>query len=76
MNEKTEATISILAALFVLFSAMLDPRVSVVLSVIFLVAFAVYKFTRPARQISLLKCDDKVEIMVNSGAGNVEVNTN
>ena len=51
MNEKTEATISILAALFVLFSAMLDPRVSVVLSVIFLVAFAVYKFARPARQI-------------------------
>lgn len=51
MNEKTEATISILAALFVLFSAMLDPKVSVVLAVIFLVALAVYKFTRPARQI-------------------------
>lgn len=46
MNEKTEATISILAAMLVLFSAMLDPRVSVALSVIFLVALAVYKLTR------------------------------
>ena len=51
MNAKTEATISILAAMFVLFSAMLDPRVSVALSVVFLVAFAVYKLTRSARQV-------------------------
>ncbi len=51
VNEKTEAEISILAAMFVLFSAMLDPRVSVALSVIFLVALAFYKLTRPARQI-------------------------
>jgi hypothetical protein len=46
MNEKTEATISIIAALLVLFSAMFDPRISVGLAVVFLVALAVYKFTR------------------------------
>jgi hypothetical protein len=44
VNNKTEGTISILAALFVLFSAMLDPRVSVVLAVVFLIGLAIYKF--------------------------------
>ena len=48
MNDKTEATLSILAAIFVLFSAMFDPRISAGLAVIFLAALAVYKFTRPA----------------------------
>lgn len=44
MNNKTEGTISILAALLVLFSAMLDPRVSVALAAVFLIALAIYKF--------------------------------
>jgi hypothetical protein len=44
MNAKTEAVISIVAALFVLLSAMFDPRISAGLAIIFLVAFAVYKF--------------------------------
>jgi hypothetical protein len=44
MNNQTEGTISTLAALLVLFSAMLDPRVSVVLALVALVAFAIYKF--------------------------------
>jgi hypothetical protein len=46
LSEKTEATISIAAALLVLLSAMFDPRISAGLAVVFLVALAVYKFTR------------------------------
>lgn len=44
MNDRTEAAISIAAALLVLFSAMHDPRVSVGLAVVFLVALSIYKF--------------------------------
>ncbi len=46
MNEKTEGTLSVLAALLVLFSAMLDPRISAGLAIVFLLALAIYKFTR------------------------------
>lgn len=49
MNNQTEGTISILAALFVLFSAMLDPRVSIALAVAFLVLLAIYKFAFASR---------------------------
>jgi hypothetical protein len=45
MNRKTEATMGILAALLVLFSAMLDPRISAGLACVLLVAFSIYKFT-------------------------------
>lgn len=45
MNERYEGTLSILAALLVLFSAMLDPRISAALAIILLIAFALYKFT-------------------------------
>jgi hypothetical protein len=45
MNTRIEAMMSILAALLVLFSAMLDPRISVALAVIFMVAFALYRLT-------------------------------
>jgi phosphatidylserine synthase len=41
--NQTEGTISILAALCVLFSAMLNPVLSVGLAVVFLLALAVYK---------------------------------
>ena len=46
MSNKTDAIISSLAAIFVLFTAMIDPRVSVGLAVVFLLALAIYKFAR------------------------------
>lgn len=46
MNEKTEAVICFLAALLVLFSAMLDPRISLGLAVAFLVILAGYKMLK------------------------------
>lgn len=45
MNERHQGTLSIIAALLVLFSAMLDPRISAVLAIVLLLAFALYKFT-------------------------------
>ena len=44
MKERSEGTLSIIAAMLVLFTAMLDPSVSAILAVILLVAFALYKF--------------------------------
>jgi hypothetical protein len=49
MNPRTEGTIAIVAALFVLFSAMWDPRISVVVSVVALAAFGVYRFVQRAK---------------------------
>ena len=46
MSTKIEGTIAVLAALLVLFSAMWDPRVSVAVSVVALLALGVYQFTR------------------------------
>ncbi len=46
MNTRTEGTIAIVAALLVLFSAMWDPRISVAISVVALVAFGVYRFVQ------------------------------
>jgi hypothetical protein len=46
MNARTEGAIAIAAALLVLFSAMWDPRVSVVVSIVALVALGVYKFVQ------------------------------
>ena len=43
MNNKTEAIIATLAAFFVLLSAMLDPKISAGLAVVFLVVLAAYK---------------------------------
>lgn len=43
MKTKTEGILAVIAALIVLFSAMWDPRVSVAVSVVALVAFSVYK---------------------------------
>jgi hypothetical protein len=43
MNAKAEGTISILAALLVLLSAMWDPRVSLVVSIVALVGLGIYK---------------------------------
>jgi hypothetical protein len=46
MSDKTEATLAIVAALFVLFSAMLAPRLSAGLAVGLLIALAVFKFVQ------------------------------
>ena len=43
MNKKMEATVAVLAALLVLFSAMWDARVSAGVAVVALLALAVYK---------------------------------
>jgi hypothetical protein len=44
MNTKTEGTLAILAAFFVLFSAMWDPRISALISIAAFVGLGVYKF--------------------------------
>jgi hypothetical protein len=46
MNDKTEAALNTAVAIFVLFVAMLDPRISAGLAIVFLVALSVYKFAR------------------------------
>ena len=43
MNAKTEATLAVVAALLVLFSAMWDPRVSAAIAIVALVALAAYR---------------------------------
>jgi hypothetical protein len=44
MNQRIEGALATAAALLVLFSAMLDPRVSVALSIAALGILAIYKF--------------------------------
>ncbi len=46
MSSQREGTLAILAAIFVLFSALFDPLVSVVVAIVSLVAFAVYSLRR------------------------------
>jgi hypothetical protein len=46
MNNKIEGIISSLAALFVLFTAMLDPRLSCGLAIAFLMALSIYHFVQ------------------------------
>ena len=49
MNARTEGTIAIVVALFVLLSAMWDPRISVVVSVVALAALGVYKLVQKGK---------------------------
>ena len=49
VNARTEGTIASLAAVLVLFSAMWDPRISIVVSVVALAALGVYGFVREDR---------------------------
>lgn len=49
MNPKTEGTMAIIAALIVLFSAMWNPWVSVVVSMVALAAFGFYKLVQKAK---------------------------
>ncbi len=44
--DKTEGAIAVIAALFVLFSAMMSPNLSITISLIFIILLAVYKFLR------------------------------
>jgi hypothetical protein len=44
MDARTEAALSIVAAIFVLFVAMLDPRISAALAILLLVGLSMYKF--------------------------------
>lgn len=43
MNDRTEGSVAIVAALLVLLSAMWDPRVSVIVSVVALVTLGIYR---------------------------------
>jgi len=43
MNKMLEITISVIAAMFVLFTAMLDPEASMVVAAMAVVCFLVYK---------------------------------
>ena len=45
MNKKTEAMLAIIAALIVLFSAMWDPQVSVIVSILAWLGLGIFKFT-------------------------------
>lgn len=45
MQSDVDFKMSIFAALLVLFSALIDPRISVALSLIAMISFAVYKFS-------------------------------
>jgi hypothetical protein len=46
MNTKTEGTVAIIAALLVLFSALWDPRISAVISIVALAVIGIYKFAQ------------------------------
>jgi hypothetical protein len=46
MSSRTEGTLEIAAALLVLFTAMLDPRISVVLAAVALVGLGAYTLSR------------------------------
>ena len=46
MNPKTEGKFTILAALFVLFIALLSPIISILISIIVLVGFGIYKLAQ------------------------------
>ena len=46
MKPKTEGTIAIIAAMLVLFSAMWDARISVVISVLALAALGIYELIK------------------------------
>ena len=50
MNNQTEGVFAIIAALVVLFSAMLDPKVSVILAVAGLALYGIYKLNEHRMQ--------------------------
>lgn len=46
MTNKIEGLFSILAAFLVLFSAMLDPRISMIVAITTLIGLGIYNFTK------------------------------
>jgi len=44
VSNKTESMLAVIAAIFVLFSAMIDPKISAVGSIVLLIAFAAYRW--------------------------------
>jgi hypothetical protein len=44
INSKQEGTLEILVAIFVMFSAMLDPKISLAISITALAALGIWKF--------------------------------
>ena len=46
MSNKAEGVVSSLAAVLVIFTAMLDPRISIGLAVVFLLGLGIYNFAR------------------------------
>jgi len=46
MNPKIEGTLAFIAAMLVLFSAMWEPQLSIVISILALLGFGVYKFVQ------------------------------
>jgi hypothetical protein len=52
MSNEIEGTISILAALLVLFTAMIDPVLAAGLAVFALVALGTHEFARSRRQVN------------------------
>jgi hypothetical protein len=51
LDSKVKGTASILAALLVLFTAMLDPRISSGLAVLLLVVLSIFEFNQSRRRI-------------------------
>ena len=50
MSDKLEGRLAIVAALLVLFSALLDARLSAGVAIVLLVAYAIYKLAYRARR--------------------------
>ena len=50
MNNRTEGTINSLAAILVIFTAMLEPRISIGIALVALVGLAIYKFRSRERE--------------------------
>jgi hypothetical protein len=46
MTDKADAIVNSLAAILVLFTALIDARISAALAVVFLLALAIYKLAR------------------------------
>ncbi len=46
MDHKLEGTFALASAILVIFTAMLDPLVSVILSALLMIIYAIYAFTR------------------------------
>lgn len=50
MNSKIEGIITVLAALLVVFTAIMDPKISIGIAVTLLVALAIYKLAKEEKR--------------------------